>query len=228
MNAALRETVITSLTLLLFAVAGTAMLSGTYGLTEQAITASEEAEKLAKIAQTLPPGSFDNDLVRDTHPLPPDPLLGLERPGQAYVATLRGEPVAVVLEAVAPDGYAGRIKLLVGVLADGRIAGVRVTAHQETPGLGDYIEADRDPWIRIFDDRSLDDTPDPQWKVKKDGGRFDARAGATVTPRAVVKAVHKALLWFRAHREELLQPVAPASGRPAGRDAGATQKEARP
>ncbi len=218
MNAALRETVSTALTLLLFAVIGTSLLSGTYGLTFKAISASEEAEKLAKIAQTLPPGSFDNDLVGEARPLPADPLLGLDRPGQSYLATLRGEPVAVVLEAAAPDGYAGRIRMLVGVQADGRIAGVRVTAHQETPGLGDYIEVTKSPWIHVFDGRSLEDPPGSEWKVKKDGGRFDAQAGATITPRAMVSAVHKVLRYFRVHRDKLLRiqgDALPASEAPS-------------
>ena len=132
-----------------------------------------------------------------------------KRPARAYPARIGGETRAVVLEVVAPDGYSGEIRLLVGIHADGRVAGVRVTAHKETPGLGDYIEATRGPWIRQFDGRSLDDPPTEQWRVKKDGGRFDYLAGATVTPRAVVKAVRRALEYFAAHRAELLE-VAPA------------------
>ncbi len=213
MTPALRETVTTGLALLVFAVAGAALLSGTYLLTRPTIEKSEQAEKLAFVAQTLPAGSFDNDLIGDALPLPADPLLGLKRPGQAYPARLRGETRAVVLEAAAPDGYSGEIRLLVGILADGRLAGVRVTAHKETPGLGDYIELARSAWIRQFDGRSLDDPPAEQWGVRKDGGRFDYRAGATVTPRAVVKAVRRALEYFAAHRAELLAvaPTPPAS-----------------
>lgn len=213
MTPALRETATTGLALLVFAVVGAALLSGTYLLTRPTIEKSEQAEKLAFVAQTLPAGSFDNDLIRDARPLPADPLLGLKRPGQAYLARLRGETRAVVLEAVAPDGYSGEIRLLVGIQADGRLAGVRVTAHKETPGLGDYIELARSAWIRQFDGRGLDDPPAEQWRVKKDGGRFDYRAGATVTPRAVVKAVRRALEYFAAHRAELLAstPTPPAS-----------------
>ncbi len=213
MTPALRETATTGLALLVFAVVGAALLSGTYLLTRPTIEKSEQAEKLAFVAQTLPAGSFDNDLIRDARPLPADPLLGLKRPGQAYLARLRGETRAVVLEAVAPDGYSGEIRLLVGIQADGRLAGVRVTAHKETPGLGDYIELARSAWIRQFDGRGLDDPPAEQWRVKKDGGRFDYRAGATITPRAVVKAVRRALEYFAAHRAELLAstPTPPAS-----------------
>ena len=219
MNGALRESLSTGLALLLFAVAGAGLLSGTFGLTRPSIQRSEEADKLRLVAQTLPAGSYDNDLIRDARPLPADALLGLKRPGLAYPARRGGEAAAVVLEAVAPDGYSGEIRLLVGILADGRIAGVRVVAHKETPGLGDYIDILRSDWIRQFDGRGLADPIPEQWKVKKDGGRFDYRAGATITPRAVVKATRKALEYFAANRDELLAPV------PAATQAS---KEARP
>lgn len=212
MSHALRETVTTALTLLVFAVIGSALLSGTFSLTRPSIAASEQAEKLARISETLPAGSYDNDLIHDARTLPPDPLLGLRHAAQYYPALKDGRPVAVVLEAAAPDGYAGEIRLLVGILADGRIAGVRVTAHRETPGLGDYIEAAKSRWIHVFDGRSLGDPPEALWRVRKDGGHFDYMAGATITPRAVVKAVSRSLKYFEAHRDELL--ASPAADRP--------------
>jgi electron transport complex protein RnfG len=201
----------TAMALLGFSVVGAAMLSGTFQLTRPAIEQSERAAKLKLIAETLPAGAFDNDLVRDARPLPAAPLLGLKRPGEAYVARRHGSPVAVVLEAVAPDGYAGEIRFLVGILADGSVSGVRVTGHRETPGLGDYIEIGKSPWIHEFDGKALGNPHPVDWKVKKDGGRFDYMAGATITPRAMVKAVRKALEYFQAHRDELMPPS------PAGR-----------
>jgi electron transport complex protein RnfG len=207
MTLLLRESLTTALTLLVFSVTGAALLSGTFGLTRPGIQRSEEADKLRLVAQTLPAGSYDNDLIRDARRLPADPLLGLKRPGLAYPASHGGDTTAVVLEAVAPDGYSGEIRLLVGILADGRVAGVRVVSHRETPGLGDYIDSLRSDWIKQFDGRGLADPAAEQWKVKKDGGRFDYRAGATITPRAVVKAVRKALEYFAAHRAELLAPA---------------------
>jgi electron transport complex protein RnfG len=205
MSPSLHETAATALNLLVFSVVGAGLLSEVYTLTLPTIEVTEQAEKQALIAQTLPPGSFDNDLVRDARPVPVDALLGNKRPGQAYIARKQGDTTAVVLEAIAPDGYAGEIRMLVGIHPDGRIAGVRVTAHHETPGLGDYIEIAKNHWITQFDGHSLADTPAGQWKVRKDGGRFDSMAGATITPRAVVKATHKALKYFAAHREQLLQ-----------------------
>jgi electron transport complex protein RnfG len=97
--------------------------------------------------------------------------------------------------------------LIISIRSDGRIGGVRVISHKETPGLGDYIEIARNKWITVFNGTSLDSIKDSGWKVKKDGGTFDYMAGATITPRAVIKAVHKALQYYAQHREELLQRV---------------------
>jgi electron transport complex protein RnfG len=206
MTPAVRETLSTALTLLVFSVVGAGLLSGAYTLTRPTIELSEQSEKLALVSQTLPAGSFDNDLIRDARVLPADAQLGLKRPGQAYVARKQGVASAVVLEAIAPDGYAGEIRLLIGIQADGRVTGVRVTAHKETPGLGDYIEIARNAWINQFIGKSLAVPAEARWKVRKDGGVFDYLAGATITPRAVVKAVKKALQYFDAHRTELLAP----------------------
>jgi electron transport complex protein RnfG len=206
----LRESSTTALALAVFAIVGASLLSGTFHLTSARIAETERQAKLKLIAQTLPTGSFTNDPVADTLALAPDHRLGLKRAGTAYLARKDGATVAVVLEAIAPDGYAGEIKLLVGVGADGRITGVRVTAHKETPGLGDYIEVDKHAWIRGFDGRALGDPPAGAWTVRKDGGRFDYMAGATITPRAVVKAVRSALEYFAERRAHLLALASPA------------------
>lgn len=204
MKRLLRTALSNGLALLAFSVIGTALLAGTYSLTLNTIAHSEQAKQQALLAQTLPEGSFDNDLTQEAAPLPADRLLGNKKASQAYLARKNGQASGVVLEVTAPDGYAGEIGLLVGILADGRIGGVRVVRHKETPGLGDYIEIKKNPWIRQFDGLSLSNPTTEQWKVQKDGGRFDYLAGATVTPRAVVKAVNKALQYFELHQAELL------------------------
>lgn len=206
-----RDIVAPALILLGVAALGAFFLAGTHDLTAPAIAAAERALKNQLLNQTLPADQFDNDLSQSVQPLAADPLLGLRRAGNYYTATLAGQPSGVILEASAPDGYAGEIRLLIGILADGHIAGVRVAAHHETPGLADYIDAARSPWIQQFVGRSLDNPEASGWKVKKDGGQFAYVAGATVTPRAIVKAVQHALQYFAAHRERLLQ-VNPNAG----------------
>lgn len=202
----------TAVILVFFVAAFTASLAGVYNLTKPAIDASAAEEKMRTINEVLPHSLYDNELLGDTLTLPPTAELGLDDESTVYRARLKGQPSTLVLEAVAPDGYAGKIRMLLAIRANGEIAGVRVTLHKETPGLGDYIEPKKDknkerPWITQFDGLSLDKLAIPaEWKVKKDGGRFDSIAGATVTPRAVVKAVHKAVKFASENRERLFAP----------------------
>ncbi len=201
-----------ALNLLFFAVLGTVVLSSTYFLTKDNIDQSVAKEKLKLISEIVPQALYDNDIVQATLQLPADELLGTEETTTAYRASLKGEPGAVVLQPVAPDGYSGKILLIVAIRSNGEVSGVRVVSHHETPGLGDYIELPKSPWIKQFDGQSLANHTDEDWKVKKDGGQFDSMAGATITPRAVVKAVHKAVQYFTQHRDELLAqtPASPA------------------
>jgi electron transport complex protein RnfG len=150
----------------------------------------------------------DNDLLKDTVKITAGGELGNKTETLAYCARIAGRPSAVILEATAPDGYSGDIKLLIAISQDGSLAGVRVLAHKETPGLGDYIDIAHNDWIKHFDNQSLAKTPDEKWKVKKDGGYFDYMAGATITPRAVVKAVHKALQYFSTNKDVLFAQTA--------------------
>ncbi|MBE9559884.1 MAG: electron transport complex subunit RsxG, partial [Proteobacteria bacterium] len=123
-------------------------------------------------------------------------ILSTKEETLAYRARKNSQNVAVVFTSVAPNGYNGSIRLLVGINADGSLSGVRVVKHRETPGLGDVVEISRSDWILGFDNKSLSDPDTRGWKVKRDGGVFDQFTGATITPRAVVKAVHNALLYF--------------------------------
>ena len=189
--------------LLAYAIVGTGVLAYVYSITHTAIEQNENDARRKLVAQTLLPGSYNNDLLRNQRTLPADPLLGTDSASHAWQARLNNVPTAVVLEATAPDGYSGKIELLVGVAADGKLSGVRVVSHKETPGLGDYIDIAKSPWIRIFDGKSLNNSDAGGWHVKKDGGQFDYMAGATITPRAVIKAVHHALKYVNLHRVAL-------------------------
>jgi electron transport complex protein RnfG len=193
----------TAINLLVFALIGTSILAFTYTLTHGRIEQSVEAEKFKLISQIVPQTLFDNDIIKDTLSIKPDALLGTENPTLVYRARLKNQPSVLVIESVAPDGYSGKINLLVAIKANGELTGVRVVAHKETPGLGDYIEIARSNWIKGFDGKSLVEYNDADWKVKKDGGKFDYMAGATITPRAVIKATHKTLQYFEQHRDTL-------------------------
>ena len=204
--AALRNALHTGVILFVFALVGTALLAFTHGRTEPIITRGQLAEKRVLLSQVLPATLYDNDLVASQQSVPPDDLLGTRQSSALWVARRGSEFSGVVLEAVAPDGYSGDIALLIGIDASGNVTGVRVTAHRETPGLGDYIDRAKSAWIDQISGRSLTNPEPKHWKVVKDGGAFDARAGATITPRAVVKAVKSALDYFARHRAAFVAP----------------------
>ena len=195
----------TALNLLFFALVGTTLLALTHSLTRETIAQSEENERLRLIRQIVPAISYDNDIMKDTAQLGADELLGSDEATTVYRGRLKGRESIAVLQAVAPDGYSGRIKLIVAIYSDGKVGGVRVVSHNETPGLGDYIEIAKNKWINIFNGTSLDSHRDRDWKVKQDGGVFDYMAGATITPRAVIKAVNKALQFYARHRVEIFE-----------------------
>jgi electron transport complex protein RnfG len=199
-----------SLVLGVIALAASASLALTDNTTHGAIKAAEKRDLQQSLAQVLPSGFADNDLLKDQIT-----VKGAE--GNAvtvYRARLGGESRGAVFE-VSGRGYAGDIRILMAVDPAGRIVGVRVLKHQETPGLGDKIEAAKGRWIYDFDGKSLGQPAPEKWAVKKDGGQFDQFAGATITPRAVVKAVKGGLDFFAAHKDEIFTaPSAVASKEP--------------
>jgi len=203
----LRHMLTTGAFLGLFAVIGTGMVATTFMNTESAIAENERQALLSSLHELVPPRLHDNELDEDTLILKDAELLGSKKPVIAYQARKFGHPVAVILAATAPDGYNGDIKLLVAIDEYGLLLGVRVISHHETPGLGDTIDRERSNWIDDFTGYSLDNPGNLGWHVEKDGGIFDQFTGATITPRAVVKTVHKALQYFESHKDILLTPV---------------------
>lgn len=198
MKESLRESLRAAAQLALAGLAAALLLAGTWALTRERIADSERRARLEALQIVLPPALHDNDPIAEAVQVRAPAWLGQPQ-SPVYRARRGGEPVALVFEATAPDGYGGPIRLLVAVDGDGRVLGVRVTAHAETPGLGDDIEAGRSDWITRFAGRALGD-PDPaRWRVQRDGGEFAQFAGATLTPRAVVAAVRRALQFVATH-----------------------------
>lgn len=194
--------------MLVFAFVGTLLLAYVFIATRPPIEANEKEARLALFKQILPEKNYDNDLLASQVTIAPNALLGNRLPSVANVATIQQKPAGVILEAIAHDGYSGDIKLLIAIRADGSISGVRVLAHKETPGLGDYIDLAHGNWIKSFDDQSTSKIAVEKWLVKKDGGQFDYMVGATITPRAVVKAVLKALQYYELNKQTLFAPKA--------------------
>jgi electron transport complex protein RnfG len=200
-----------ALSLGLVAIIGTTLLSGVNHLTAERIAEQERRVVLEQLGQIISPDRYDNELQDDWFAFSDEASFPQGQRVVAYRARRGGQPVAVILRFAAVDGYNGHIGLLAGIEADGRLAGVRVTSHRETPGLGDAIEIEKSDWIQAFDGKSLDLPPASGWAVRRDGGVFDQFTGATITPRAVVEAVRAALEYHERHQETLYSaPAHPA------------------
>jgi electron transport complex protein RnfG len=196
-------------------------VAGTFGGTRERIAAAERAAEEKALLEIMPRELHDNSMLDDRLPLPvDDPFLRLREPRELYVARRGGVAQAALVPAVAPDGYSGDIELLVGVWRDGRVAGVRVLRHRETPGLGDAVDHRKSDWVEDFRGRSLGDPPAQRWTVRRDGGAFDQFTGATITPRAVVQATARVLAWVEQHHGEIFGAPAETTDATASLKAG--------
>ena len=183
----------------------TAVLVGLHQQTRERVLANQQSGISQAISALLPPGSYDNDVLADKFFLVAPDLLGSSRPVPIYRARREGKPFAALIRPIAPDGYRGAIELLVAIAYDGTLLGVQVLDHDETPGLGDAFETRDADWLAAFKGLSLDNPPQHRWTVRKDGGDFDAFTGATITPRAIVRAVRKSLEFYRTSRDRIFE-----------------------
>lgn len=193
----------------LIAVGAALLVTGSYELSHERIAANERERLLRSLSSVLDPDLRSRDLAPTHLTVTDRELLGTDEPVDVFVITsAAGLPEAVILVPTAPDGYNAPIRLLVGLSPEGVLTGVRVVSHRETPGLGDAIDLRKSRWILQFEGKRLDDPPAELWAVEKEGGVFDGLTGATVTSRAVIRAVHNALVYFERHREELFASAA--------------------
>ncbi|WP_394131129.1 electron transport complex subunit RsxG [Shewanella maritima] len=185
-----------------FALCCTGLVALVNALTIDTIKAQQQKQLAKTLTEIIAEDLHDNVLseacilVHDEH------LLGSKNPLPAYIASKDGQAVALAIEAIAPDGYNGDIKLIIGVDNHNKLLGVRTLTHQETPGLGDKIELRKSDWVMQFTGMIFNSTG-PQWAVKKDGGEIDQFTGATITPRAYIKAINNALLFVENNRNQL-------------------------
>ena len=200
-----KQIMISGFLLWLFSVIGTTLVAFTHQSTLERIAANEKKVLLRNLYALIPSEQMDNDIALDTLQISSSSLLGTDSDSIVYRARKQNKPVAVVFNTIAPGGYSGKIYLLVAVNENGTVAGVRAVKHNETPGLGDAIEIVKSDWILGFDGKSLLNPVVDFWKVKRDGGEFDQITGATITPRAIVKAVKNTLDYYELNREDLYQ-----------------------
>lgn len=190
-----------AIALIVGAIVLAAVLTLVAGATRDRIDRNEQAWIQQRLDALVPAQLHDNDLLTDRIEVTAPDILGIAQPISIYRARMGTQPVAAILRTVAPDGYQGPIELLVAIAHEGSLIGVAVIRHRETPGLGDAFENRNADWLDGFRGRSLLDPPQQRWSVHKDGGDFDAFTGATITPRAIVKATRRALEYYQANRE---------------------------
>jgi len=187
----------------LFGLIFSAFLGYFFETTSPIIQKSEAEARRKLLLELVSNEVYDNDIEKDLIEIQPNILLKNKKPTQLYLVKNNNMNKAVILEVRAPDGYSGDIFLLVAINENAEIINTRVIKHQETPGLGDYIDKEKTNWIDIFQSKSFKTTQEKKWAVKKDQGEFDYMTGATITPRAVIKALYNALKYFEENKKML-------------------------
>jgi electron transport complex protein RnfG len=187
------------------ATAAAVLVTASWEFSRDRIAANQRARLLASLSSVLDESLLERDLDPVLITAEDEGLLGSDEPIDVFVPVDGTAPLAAIFASVAPGGYNAPIYLLVGIdVGTGEVSGVRVVSHRETPGLGDLIDIGKSDWLLQFDGKRVDEPAAAGWAVTKDDGEFDSITGATVTPRAVVRAVHNTLLYFDAHRDELM------------------------
>jgi electron transport complex protein RnfG len=194
-----------TLTLALFALGLTGIVSMVALQTADAIEEAKQRARERSLAELISAESYDNRIFDTEFPAPSTEIVKLSQHTGALKAKLGDRVTAVILTVVAPDGYSGDIEIMVAINSELAIEGARVIAHKETPGLGDKIDIQKSAWITYFEGANLDDDHEVRWRVKKDGGEFDQFTGATITPRAVIRTLHGSLLYARDHYQALFE-----------------------
>lgn len=192
----------------LFGVLGAGLVGLSHEGTAARIASNEREALLQQLHLLVPAQQIDNDMLNDVIEVSAPDALGSEVT-RVYRGRLDGEPVAAVLSPVVAQGYSGPIRLIVAIRFGGKLSGVRVLSHRETPGLGDKIEVERSDWILGFTGKSLLEPAPADWQVKRDGGQFDQFTGATITPRAIVRGVRNSLGYFGENRLSLFETGQP-------------------
>ncbi len=186
-----------------FALVATSLLMFTQYLTADRIAAQQRNELMRTLSELIPHESYNNDLYGDCTEVTEPKILGSRVAQQVYRARYNGAPVALAVRTTAPDGYSGDIHILVAIAHNGTVLGVRVLEHRETPGLGDKVDPRRSDWILSFTNEQVRGADDSRWQVRRDGGAFDQFTGATITPRAVINAIQRTVVWANEHQHTL-------------------------
>ncbi|CUT16921.1 MULTISPECIES: RnfABCDGE type electron transport complex subunit G [Candidatus Ichthyocystis] len=206
----LHNTISTVTKMVGFSIVFTLIMASVYEHTKSKIHSNAQYETRTLLHDLTQGIASDGDPIRNSYQKPATEELGTKIPQTVYPIFYHNKPNAVVFSIRAPDGYGGPINAMIAIEYSGKIIGIRVLSHKETPGLGDYIDGKHGAfsyqWIRQFQQRSFSSSSQQNWKVKKDGGTFGYMAGATISPRALIKAVSKALKYYNSNRDNFFYP----------------------
>ena len=153
-------------------VASATGLTFAYRATQPKITQQKEADRIASMREVLKEAENFEEAI----------------PGKQWIGYKDGREVGSVIE-TSVRGYGGSVEIMVGVDTGKRITGINILYHTETPGLGAKITESE--FLNQFRGKHEDEVD-----LKKDNpekGRIDAITAATISSRAVVKAVKDAL-----------------------------------
>jgi electron transport complex protein RnfG len=194
------------LILAVFAIITTGLIAVTFFGTKNQIASQQQQKLLSILNAVIDENSYDNIIQLDCALVTSAELLGSNQPQHIYRATKQGQAVAAAIETTAPDGYSGKIQLVVGITSSEAGSAI-VLEHKETPGLGDKVDLRISNWVLDFDNQSYSEEIATNWAVKKDGGQFDQFTGATITPRAVVSAVKLSIDYYLANQAAIFNAV---------------------
>lgn len=152
------------------------ILSFVFSVTKDKIAEAYRQEFLNALVKVMP--KYDNE---------PDKEIKTVDEKQIFIAKNGDTIVGYGIKSKSLKGYGGDIDVLIGVLPEGKISGIEILKHSETPGLGSKIETDK--FKNSFKNLTIND----KIAVKKDGGIIDQFSGATISPRAVSDAVKNGL-----------------------------------
>ena len=178
MKLLVKDVLLPTAVLFLICVIVAAALAGTNLLTkdkiaDQAAKKAEESRKLAlSVADTFEPAAEN----------------------EYYVGKTGNDIVGYVFETSA-KGYGGDVDVMTGISTDGKITGVILLDHEETPGLGANAEKEE------FRAQFLQDVPETVLMLVKyqapQPGEVEAMTGASMTSRAVTEAVNEAIRQYK-------------------------------
>lgn len=157
----------------------TGLLAVTNALTSGKIAENSLVEKQNSCAEVLTADSF----VELSDERFPD--------YDVYIAITDGNVSGAVITTT-DKGYGGELQVMTGIDMNGNITGVKLLEHSETPGLGGNAQK---PYFvgQFVTDWQNGETRPEQFAVSKDGGTIDAVTAATISSRAVTRAVNSAI-----------------------------------